>query len=182
MKICRTCESEVPLGTTECPICGAMFDVVESGERDDGDVLGTSDAQLVEVKLLKKSPFRWCDLFGSGKIMVASGFEAKAFVVSKDNKTWHALGKVNGEGLRKLSVSDVRGLALAAADDFMREYETDDSARKSKRWLNDPASVKQIEQLHNFGYDSTYDLAFTKYSAACHMNFQWTRQGIERLI
>ncbi len=183
MKICRSCGAEVPQGISECPICGAVFEYLggEGGEHEDDEILGTSAAELVEIDILKKSPFKWCDLFGSGKVMVASGFEAQVFVVSANNETFTALGKIKGQSVRRLTVS-TKPLALAAADDFLREFETDNAARKSKRWLRDAASEKQLALLHQAGWPSTYDLSFTKYSAACHLNFAWARNAIERYL
>ena len=41
--------------------------------------------------------------------------------------------------------------AMAAADDYMRQNESSDSAKKTKRWLNDPVSDKQRSALAQRG-------------------------------
>ncbi|MCE5333462.1 MAG: hypothetical protein LLG06_02625, partial [Desulfobacteraceae bacterium] len=138
---------------------------------------------LTEVDLLASSPFRWVDLFGSGKVMIASGFDAWAGVMSADGENWFALGKERASKIvRKILIGD-RTRALAAADDFLREMETGDSASKSRRWLRDPATEKQKELLRQVGYQiDPLDFSFTKYSSNCHLNFQWNRRMIEAAL
>ena len=83
--------------------------------------------------------------------------------------------------VRRLAVGD-RVLTLAAADDFLRMNESDDAAKKNRRWLNDPATGRQWELLQRLGYGDGTMLAFTKYSAACTLNFFWNRGLIEREV
>jgi DNA repair protein RadD len=138
---------------------------------------------LTEVDLLNASPFRWVDLFGSGKVMIASGFEAWAGVMSPDGENWFALGKDKSSKLVKKILIGDRTRALAAADDFLREVETGNSAHKSKRWLRDQATDRQKELLRQCGYQiDSFDFSFTKYSAAAHLNFFWNRRLIEAAI
>ena len=138
---------------------------------------------LTEVDLLNASPFRWVDLFGSGKVMIASGFDAWAGVFSPDGENWFALGKdKTSKILSRILIGD-RMQALASADDFLRERETGDSANKSKRWLRDLATEKQQDLLRKAGYQlDTLDFRFTKYTAAAHLNFQWNRKQIEMAL
>lgn len=171
------CGAELPVQTRTCPICGFLF------ERSDGQESEITEVDLTEMDILNASPFRWVDLFGSGKVMIATGFAAWVGIFSADGDTFHALGKQNGSYiLHKLAFTD-RLHAMVAADDFLREHETDSAARKSKRWLNDGASDKQIEILNRFGYGITPDMlgnsCFTKYTASCHATFQFNRRVIE---
>lgn len=175
-KECPSCHGEVPVGTAECPICGFEF-TLGSGEDDREE----SDVVLTEVKIMDMSPFKWVDLFGTEKVFFASGFDAWVTACTPDGETWHALGKVKGEGMKKLAVGD-KVPAMAAADDFLRMYEDGDSAKKSKRWLRDPATYKQIELLEKTGWPARGDLNLQKYQAACLLNFMWAKQHIERRI
>ncbi len=137
---------------------------------------------MEEVDILENSPFRWCDIFGSGKVMIASGFEAWSAVCSADGETWQALGKLKEEkALRRIAIGE-RVPTLAAADDFLRMNESDDAAKKNKRWLNDPCTEKQWGHLQRLGYGQGNLFAFTKYSAACTLNFFWNRGLIEREV
>lgn len=174
-KMCENCEAFVPSGCRECPICGYEF------PRNDGELV--EEVRLTEVDLMDQSPFRWVDLFGSGKIMIASGFEAWAGVFSKDNEDWFALGKPKtSKIMQKLMVGD-RIQAISAADDFLRENESDNAAHKSKSWLKLPPTEKQIAALARVGYQNIqFDFSITRYSAAAHLSFQWNRDLIERAL
>ena len=135
---------------------------------------------MMEVDIINASPFRWVDLFGSGKVMMASGFEAWCAAVSPDGENWSALGKVKEERTVRRLMFGEKIQCLSAADDFLRMNESDDAAKKNKRWLKDTPSEKQIELLSKLGYPPIeVSLAFTKYSAACTLNFFWHRQLIE---
>jgi len=169
------CGAKLPAGVRVCPLCGFFFE--KPGEMPIEEVV------LTEVDLLNASPFRWCDLFGSGKVMIASGFDAWAGVFSPDGDNWFALGKVGKARMLNQLMIGEKTQALAAADDFLRENESSDSAKKSKRWLRDPASAKQLELLQRVGYEiDAMGFSFTKYTSNCHLNFQWNRRLIEAAI
>lgn len=176
---CPNCSAEIPQGLAECPICGYAWTGGGGGKREDEHGTGGTDIELVEIDLFKRSPFKWCDVFGAGKVMVASGFTAKVFVVSRDGETFHAFGLRDGQFLTRLTTNK-RHLALSVADDFMREYENSDSAKKSRRWMKDPVSEKQMDALAKIGYPKTSALSFTKYSAACLQSFHYNLRAIER--
>lgn len=175
------CGGEVPAQTKTCPFCGFVF------ERTDGKQSEVTEVSLTELDILNASPFRWVDLFGTDTCLMATGFSAWAGVFSPDRgETWHALGKLQDDKkVYKLAVTG-RMQAISAADDFLRNYETANNAKKSKRWLDDPATSKQVEILNRFGYQVQADLMgnsmFTKYSAACHASFHFNRNAIERAL
>lgn len=175
------CGAEIPVQTRTCPLCGFVFERLGA---DDGSTI--TSVELTEMDILDASPFRYVDLYGSGRAMLAGGFTAWAGVFSPDDETWHALGRVNGNGgVHRLATGE-RLSCLAAADDFLRLHETDGSIKKSKRWLSEPATVKQIELLNRCGYGLSLDVlgnsGMTKYAASCHMDFQWSRDSIERAL
>jgi DNA repair protein RadD len=178
-KECPGCNAVVPASVRECPICGFEFQGQDGSGTDGPEVI--LDATLIEVEILKRSPFKWIDLFGGGKVLVASGFNAFVAVASTDGESWQGLGKPKQGHVETLLVGD-KSTCLSAADDFLRRSEDSDAAKKSRRWLNDPATGKQIELLSRVGYQPGLDFSFTKYSAACHLNFQWTRRAIENAL
>ena len=182
-KLCMECNAEVPCGTMECPICGHAFVAPErkpGSEGEEREVI--SSVEMMEVDILNSSPFKWLDLFGSGKVMMASGFEAWCAAVSPDGETWTALGKLKEDRtVQKLMLGE-KVQCLSAADDFLRMNESDNAAKKNKRWLDQVASEKQIELLQRIGYGRELAFSFTKYSAACTMNFFFNRNLIEQAV
>jgi len=172
------CGAEIPAGFKTCPLCGFRFEK----ERE----LPPEEINMMEFSLINKSPFRWISLFDSENLMMATGFDAWAGVFSIDGDTWHALGKLSLEKpIHKLAVSG-RIQALAAADDFLRQHETNAAAKKGRDWLNQPATPKQISLLQSLGYnvkaDALGNSPYTKYSASCHTNFSFNRHSIEKAL
>jgi hypothetical protein len=173
------CGAKIPAGFKVCPLC--EFEFQKYAE------LSPEEVSLVEFDLVAQSPFRWVSLFDSDSIMFASGFAGWAGVFSIDGgETWTALGKLSLEKpIHKLAVSG-RIQALAAADDWMRKIETDGAAKKSRSWLSDPATPKQLGLLRSLGYDVPADplgnSQYTKYSASCHTNFSFNRHSIEKAL
>ena len=182
-KACPECGADVPCGVMECPICGFEFPAPETGEAGEGEGREVvSSVEMMEVDILNASPFKWIDLFGTSKVMIASGFECWCAVASADGENWTAMGKLKDERfIHRLSLGE-RIPCLAAADDFLRLNESDNAAKKNKAWLNHPATERQLEYLYRFGYGMENQFAFTKYSAACTMNFFFNQNLIEREI
>jgi hypothetical protein len=182
-KPCPECGGEVPCGVMECPICGHVFPPGGGGEKggkDEREVV--SSVEMMEVDILNSSPFKWLDLFGSGKVMMASGFEAWCAAVSPDGTAWTALGKLKTEPAVRTLMLGEKAQCLSAADDFLRMNESDNAAKKNKRWLNELASEKQINLLQRIGYGPELAFSFTKYSAACTMNFFFNKNLIEQAV
>lgn len=185
-RLCPACDAEIPCGTSECPICGFVFkqeaDETQKEKEPEAERQKVTDISMEEIDIISNSPFSWCDVFGSGKVMIASGFECWSSVCSTDSERWVALGKLKGEnGLRRLQIGD-KTMSLAAADDFMRMNESDDAAKKNRRWLKDMVSDKQWSRLREVGYGEDMLFTFTKYSAACALNFFWNKSLIEREV
>jgi hypothetical protein len=94
-----------------------------------------------------------------------------------------AIGKLQDEKRVHQLARTARLQAMSAADDFLRNYETSGSAKKTTRWLDEPASDKQREVLSKFGYDVDHRPPwFTKYAAAAHANFNFNKRLIERAL
>ena len=173
MKVCSNCGGEMPLNARECPMCGHEM------ERMEPEVL--EDFVLTEVDLTERSPFRWVDLFGNGVCLSASGFNGFALIANVDGLCIAVVKKKEGK-TRVISIGTKRQVT-AAADDFMRQNETGDSAKKTKRWLNDAVSPKQRELLNKHGVIvSPIDFSWTKYRAACMLNYVWNKAFIDSLV
>ena len=181
IKVCPECDSEVPLSVRECPICGHEFE----GQNTEA----LEHFELTEVDLMERSPFRWIDLFGTGSCWAATGFNGFAIVADLGHIS-AAIVKRNMEAIylpeqgrvRLVSVGTLRQ-AMAAADDFLRTNEDGDSAKKTKRWLNDRISEKQRDKLNRHGvHVGAFDFSWTKYKAACMLNYVWNKQFIDGTI
>ena len=172
-KVCPECDSIVPLGVRECPFCGHMFEGADSDPLD--------NFEMTEVDLMERSPFRWVDLFGNQACLAATGFNCFALIAEVDGTSMAVTKKTNGR-VRLISVGSKRQV-MAAADDYMRQHETGDSAKKTKRWLNDPVSDKQRSALLRQGVNvSPIDFSWTKYRAACMLNYAWNKQFVDNIV
>lgn len=173
IKVCPECDSEVPLSVRECPICGHEFE----GQNTEA----LEHFEMTEVDLMERSPFRWIDLFGTGSCWAATGFNGFAFVADLGYIS-AAVVKRNQGRVRLVSVGTLRQ-TMAAADDFLRTNEDSDSAKKTKRWLNDRVSEKQRDKLNRHGvHVGAFDFSWTKYKAACMLNYVWNKQFIDGTI
>lgn len=174
-KNCPECDSELPIQTKICPLCGYEFKV----EFDFGDYDEVKEFQLIELELLKKSPFPWLNIFPSGKVLICSGFDAWSCVCSPDGEDWYAIG--GSKIKRSASLIDIsrKTTALASADDFMRQEETNRTAKKAAKWMTEPASDSQYQMLSRIGYPS---MAMTKGEAAAHLTFKFNQNKIEQLM
>lgn len=177
VKDCPQCGEAVPLGTLVCPGCGYEFEIPAEEELEEDGGEGLRDFVMSEVDLLERSPFRWVDLFDDDHAMMASGFEAWAGAFCL-NGIWHAIGGLRRQPVRYLGCGE-RIVALALADDHLNMHETDEACHKTKRWLNQPATEKQLALL---GQQAAYQFGLTKYRASCLLNFQFNKDRIQRTI
>ena len=176
-KTCPACEAEIPLAATECPLCGEAFprEIVECDEGPDATPL--SGFIMSEIDLLKRSSFAWVDLFGDDAALMANGFNAWGGIFFLDGR-WHAVGGSKGRAPRLLGVGE-RTVCLAQADDWLNEYETDESAFKSKGWLKQAATEKQLQYLPP-AFRQDYGL--TRYRASALMTFGFNKREIRQLV
>ena len=171
-KTCPECEAEVPLSTMECALCGYVW------ERDDSKAkTELTEFVMSEVDLLKRSSFRWCDLFGDDTAMMATGFEAWAGVFYL-NGHWYAIGGGKKLGVHLLSIGE-RTLGLAAADDWLNEHESEETARKTRSWLNQSPTQQQFKFLPQH---CQHDFGLTRYQASCLITFRFNKAAIQSRI
>ena len=173
LKICPECQSEVPLSSRECPICGHEF----GGEEKEA----LENFTMTEVDLIDRSPFRWLDLFENEICMMASGFNGFGLVAHLDGISVCVVKRDKGR-VRVISVG-TKEQTIAAADDFLRGIEDSDGAKKGKRWLGQAVSPKQREALarHNV-FIRPMDFSWNKYKAACWLNYLWNKKAIDDKI
>ena len=173
LKICPECQSEVPLSSRECPICGHEF----GGEEKEA----LENFTMTEVDLIDRSPFRWLDLFENEICMMASGFNGFGLVAHLDDISVCVVKRDRGR-VRIISVG-TKEQTIAAADDFLRGIEDSDGAKKGKRWLGQAVSPKQREALarHNV-FIRPMDFSWNKYKAACWLNYLWNKKAIDDKI
>ena len=72
-----------------------------------------------------------------------------------------------------------RTVCLAAADDWLNEHETDESAHKTRRWLNQPATDRQ---LHYLPPEYRQDFSLTRYQASALLTFRFNKGAIRQLV
>jgi superfamily II DNA or RNA helicase len=171
------CGAMIPCGCKECPLCGFIFE----REGTEYDIL--EEVNLTEIDILNGSPFRWVDLFGSGRLMIASGFGSFSVVANPNGSgDWFAIGKEKDSRVLKMIGVTGKVQAFAMADDFLRQNETSDAAMKGATWMRHRLSDGQAEKLYQLGYQEEDVKDLTKLTATAHLNFQWNRKQIERLL
>ncbi|WP_085442546.1 DEAD/DEAH box helicase [Magnetofaba australis] len=173
-KECPECQAIVPLAVRECPLCGYYWEPqLDAGEGPEA----ITDFIMSEVDLLKRSSFRWVDLFGDDAALMANGFTAWSGIFFL-NGNWHAVGGAKGQPVRLLSIGE-RTVCLAAADDWLNENETDESAHKTKSWLSQPPTDKQLKYLPP---QMQMDMGLTRYQASALLTFRFNKTAIRTLI
>jgi hypothetical protein len=171
-KECPECGAQVPAASSECQLCGHCWERAESEEK-----IELTDFVMSELDLLKRSSFRWCDLFGDDGALMATGFDAWAGVFFLNGR-WYGVG--GGKNLdTKLLALGERTVCLAAADDWLNEHESEDTALKSRRWLNQTATQQQLCYLP-LAYRQ--DFGLTRYQASCLLAFQFNKRDIQSRV
>ncbi len=176
-KTCPACEAEIPLAATECPLCGEAFPREDLDAGEGGGATPLSGFMMTEIDLLKRSSFAWVDLFGDDAALMANGFSAWGGIFFLDGR-WHAVGGGKGQTPRLLGVGE-RPVCLAQADDWLNTHETDESAFKSKGWLTQAATEKQLQYLPP---ECRHDFGLTRYRASALMTFGFNKREIRQLV
>lgn len=171
-KDCPDCGAIVPLATIECPLCGHVWERPEGGE-----AAPLGDFVMSEIDLLKRSSFRWCDLFGDDAALIANGFNAWGGVFFLNGR-WYGIGGLQKQRPHLLAVGE-RTVCLAAADDWLNEHESDESAHKTRRWLNQPPTDRQLAFLPP---EYRQDFGLTRYQASALLAFRFNRDAIRSLV
>ncbi|GGC24345.1 hypothetical protein GCM10011363_46060 [Marivita lacus] len=176
-KSCPGCGADIPLAATECPLCGEAFPREDLDAGEGGAAAPLSGFMMTEIDLLKRSSFAWVDLFGDDAALMANGFSAWGGIFYLEGR-WHAVGGGKGQGSRLLGVGE-RAICLAQADDWLNTHETDESAFKSKGWLKQAATEKQLQYLPP---ECRHDFGLTRYRASALMTFGFNKREIRQLV
>ncbi|WP_412057310.1 DEAD/DEAH box helicase [Bartonella sp. DGB2] len=171
-KTCPDCSAQVPLASKECSLCGYIWESQEKVQTTQIDQF-----QMSEIDLLKRSSFLWCDLRGDDQYFIATGFEAWGGVFYRDG-VWYAVGGRKNHPVQLLAVGE-RRVCFAAADDWINTFETESAAHKTKSWLHQPASEKQLNLL-----PAQYrnDFSLTRYKASALITMQFNHRAIRQAI
>ncbi len=172
-RTCPECEAEIPLAARECPLCGALL-VEPKGEAGAEALEGFV---MTEIDLLKRSSFQWVDLFGDEAALMATGFTAWAGIFWLGG-LWYAVGGRRGIRPRLLGIGE-RTVCLAQADDWLNAHETDESAFKTRGWLRQAPTEKQMQYLPA---SARQDYGLTRYHASALISFQFNRRAIRQLV
>ena len=174
-KTCPACAAEIPLAATECPLCGEVL-LQDEGETG-ADSAPLSGFVMTEIDLLKRSSFAWVDLFGTDDALMATGFTAWGGIFWMDG-VWYAIGGAKGERPRLLGVGE-RTVCLAQADDWLNTHESDESAFKTRGWLRQPPTDKQLKYLPA---ECRHDFGLTRYRASALMTFGFNKRAIHAAV
>ena len=68
---------------------------------------------------------------------------------------------------------------MAAANDWLNEHESDETAHKTRRWLNQPPTDRQLTFLPN---EYRQDFGLTRYQASALLAFRFNRDAIRSLV
>ena len=172
-KCCPSCEAEVPAAVMECPLCGHVWE----SEREAGGPDALGNFVMTEIDLLARSSFQWVDVHGNGAAMMAAGFTAWAGVFNEDGR-FYTVGGAKGRPAVLLGVGE-NLVCLAAADDWLNNNETDESAHKTKAWLRQPATERQFAFLPPA---CRMDFSLTRYQASAMLSLKFNLPAIRGLI
>lgn len=170
-KTCPECGAEVPIAVRECALCGHAFEAAEAGSAP------LDHFVMTEIDLLQRSNFTWCDLFGDDCALFACGFTAWAGVFFLNGR-WYAVGGADREPARLIHAGE-RLVCLAQSDDWLNGQESDDAAHKTRAWLHQTATDKQMACLPS---QYRLDLGLSKYRASTLIKFRQVKAAILRLV
>ncbi len=176
---CPSCSASLPTGVTECSLCGALLNisgVADPSRSSTKEEKILSDFVMSEVDLLAKSSFQWTDLHRDGGAYLATGFNAWSGTFHLEGQ-WYAVGGKQKSPAKLLAAGD-RCVCFAAADDWLNLHETDDGARKSKRWLKQPATHAQLKYIP----EHKNDFGLTRYHASCLLAFKFNKHQIHKTV
>ena len=177
---CHNCSAVIPLSCIECPICGEMLLVDVRNEEGDGPEQQRallSGFDMTKIDLLARSSFEWVDLFGDGASLVANGFNAWAGIFAHNGR-WYCVVGAQKKRSRLIAMGEEL-VCLAAADDWLNANETNESAHKTKGWLNQPPTEKQLAWLPE---KFRLDYGLTRYRASALLTFKFNKSRIQELI
>ncbi|XXK35319.1 helicase-related protein [Rhodobacteraceae bacterium nBUS_22] len=171
--VCPECAAEIPLGSTECPICG--HSLRSEIKKSSPELVST--IEMMEIDLLNRSSFEWVNLFDDHSAFMSTGFSAWGGVFFYEGH-WYSVGGKKGKLPRVLTIGK-HITCLAAADDWLNQNEDEEAAHKTRNWLREEPTEKQISILPR---ELKLDFNLTRYDASAHITFKLNREKIRNLI
>lgn len=171
---CPSCGADIPMSSRECPLCGTELG---SRNRDNDDEnQPVTYIEMVEINLLERSHFQWVDLFVDDLSFYSGGFNAwgGVFCIGDDWIAVSGTGKTDAQLLRRGD----RIQCFAAADDWLNEHETNDTAHRSQSWLNEEPTQRQLAALPR---KFRLDFNLTRYRASALIGFNKNKSAIRDL-
>ena len=172
-KTCSQCGAIIPAANRECPLCGFVCEAADN--KAEAEPL--QKFIMSEIDLLARSSFEWVDIHGDGTALIANGFNAWTGVFHYEGRSY-AIGGAKGQRAKLLGVGEDL-VCLAAADDWLNTNETDESAHKTRGWLNQLATERQLAFL---APESRMDFSMTRYRASAKLTLKFNRDAIGNLI
>ena len=166
-KNCPECEAQLPIAVGRCPFCGHIFE-------NEGIKGVLENFAMSEVDIFKKSNFKWISIDDEETCMMAAGFTAWAGAFYWGDK-YFAIGGMGRQV--KLLGSGERVVAISLGEDHMNNFEEEDAAHKTKSWLRQPATDKQLAMLGKSNLEG-----LTKYRASCEISLNFNKQKVIQLI
>jgi len=154
-----------------CSFCGWIFESEPNTAKEELKFF-----ELKELNIFQSSPYQW-ESFWEDKVYIACAFDAWAICL-KSGGRWHVMGANQKIGLHHIMVGD-KLLALAAADDFLREHGDRKNAKKTKEWLKKGASAKQC---HLLGIEPLAAMDVTRYRAGCMLQWKFNQNGVQQIL
>ena len=172
-KTCPSCDAQVPAAVMECSLCGHVFE--SEHEANGPEALG--HFVMTEIDLLARSSFEWIDINGDGTILMASGLMAWAGVFFEDGRCY-AVGGAKDKRATLLGIGESM-VCIAAADDWLNTNESDEAAHKTKGWLRQQPTEKQLAWLPPA---CRLDFSLTRYQASAMLSLKFNLAAIRARI
>ena len=94
------------------------------------------------------------------------------------DSNWYSVGGKKGQEPKILTIGQYIN-CLAAADDWLNQNEDEEAAYKTKTWLLEEPTEKQISILPK---NLKLDFNLTRYEASSHITFEFNKEKIKKLI
>ena len=170
-KHCPSCDAIVPQRVYECDLCGYEFEKKEKEEK-----IALQEFKMKEIDLFSKSNFKWIKI-NNDTIQIVAGFYVSSIISLKDG-VYIAVGINEKNKQIKIIYKGSNLQAIAAANDFLNQHETDDSCYNSKKWQKLIATNKQREYLP-IEYKNDHNI--NRYTAACLLKLKFNINNLRSL-
>lgn len=166
-KKCPECGIRMHACIMVCPVCGYNF------PPPDGSTEALEYFEMTEMQIIEMSPFRWENFF-EGAVSIANGLVAWAGVISFGNM-YYSLGGQNGP-VTLITRTQSKEIALAQADDYLRQHGDRTNSRKTRSWLKLPPTDSQKQHL------GATMFGMSRYRASCSLTWKFNESKIKKAI